>query len=138
MAATDNFRKQHADIAEIVAEIQKMLEPQKLADASSKVRARLSSLLGKITVHLAMEDNSLYPRCQKHDDPALSQTAEKFAAEMSGLKGALDAFSKKWSDAAIGANAAAFCAEARQLFATLNDRIKRENTVFYPLVDKAL
>jgi iron-sulfur cluster repair protein YtfE (RIC family) len=137
MAATDNFRKQHAELIELVRGIEGILDPQKLVADASKARAMLSILLGKLGLHLAMEDNSLYPRLEKHQDAKLREVAKKFAGEMSGVKPAVDAFGRKWTESEIRANPAVFCAEARKLFGILSDRIQRENTQFYALVDQA-
>jgi iron-sulfur cluster repair protein YtfE (RIC family) len=137
MAATDNFRKQHAELVEFVRKIEPLLDPQKLVTAAPEVRALLSTMIGKLSLHLAVEDNSLYPRLKQHKDTNLRELATKFEREMSGLKPVVEAFSRKWTESAIRADAAAFCAETRKVFTTLADRIQRENTVFYPAVDKA-
>lgn len=62
MAATDNFRKQHAEIIEIVKQIEPALVPQNLSANPASIKPLLTSLMGKLSVHLAMEDNALYPR----------------------------------------------------------------------------
>ncbi len=137
MAVTDNFRKQHAELIELVRGIESALDPQKLAAGVSEVRSKLSTLLGKLSLHLAMEDNSLYPRLEKHQDAKIRDVAKKFSTEMSGVKPNVEAFSRKWTETAIRADGAAFCAEAKSLFGLLADRIQRENTQFYALVDQA-
>lgn len=136
MAATDHFRKQHAEFIEMVRRIESMLEPQKLASAAAEVRGLLSTLMGKLSLHLAMEDNSLYPRMEKSNDASVREVAKKFINEMSGVKPALEDFGRKWSESAIRADAAAFCSETKRLFAILSDRIKRENAELYPLADE--
>src|SRR4051795_2592368 len=82
MAATDAFRKQHAEIGALVESLKSALASRKIVDESDKVRTILSSLFGKLSVHLAMEDNSLYPRLEKHEDPKLREVAHRFAREM--------------------------------------------------------
>jgi hemerythrin-like domain-containing protein len=137
MAATDKFRQQHAEIIEIVRRMEPMLNPATLAAGAAEARAVLSTLLGKLSIHLAMEDDSLYPRIEKHADAAVRDAAKKFATEISAVKPAVHSFGRKWTEIEIRANAAAFCAEAKKLFTLLGDRIQRENTQFYPLIDKA-
>lgn len=136
MAATDNFRKQHAEFIEIVRRIESMLDPQKLAAAAGEARGLLSTLLGKLSLHLAMEDNALYPRLEKHGDANVREVAKKFMSEMSGVKLTLEGFGRTWTESEIRANATAFCAETKRIFAVLSDRIRRENTELYPLADK--
>lgn len=137
MAITDNFRRQHVELGDAVRLIEAMLDPQKLAAGAGEARRLLSSLMGKLSIHLAMEDKSLYPRLEQHADATVRDTAKRFAGEMSGVKPTVEAFGRKWSEAQIRADAAGFCAEAKQFFGVLADRIKREETQFYVLVDKA-
>lgn len=137
MAATDNFRKQHGEMFEIVKRIEALLEPQKAAASANEVRGLLSTMMGKLTLHLAMEDNVLYPRLQNHQDPKVREMAKQFMNEMAGVKPTVEAFGRKWTESEIRNNAAAFCAETKKLFAVLADRIKRENTQLYPMADAA-
>lgn len=137
MSLTDSYRKQHAEIADLVKRIETSLEPQKLAVEAGAARALLSSLFGKLSVHLTMEDNALYPRLEKHADPQVRELAKRFKEEMSGVRPKVEAFGQRWTEAAIRANAAAFCAEARTLFGAIKDRIMREETQFYACADKA-
>jgi hemerythrin-like domain-containing protein len=137
MAATDTYRRQHDDFLELLGSISPMLDSAKLATTSAQVRDMLSKLFGRLSVHLALEDKSLYPRCQQHSDKHLREVATKFANEMSGNKSAVEAFSTKWTESQIRSNAAVFCTEAKKLFEILKDRIRRENTELYTLLDKA-
>ena len=137
MAVTDTYRRQHADFVELVGRIQPMLDPQTLPTQSRQVREMLSTLFGKLSVHLAMEDSSLYPRCQKHSNDKVREIATRFANEMSGHKSAVDAFGRKWTENEIRNNAALFSTETKKLFSVLNDRINRENREFYTLIDAA-
>jgi hemerythrin-like domain-containing protein len=54
----------------------------------------LSRLFGKLSVHLTLEDSSLYPRCQQHSDEKLREMAKRFANEMSGHKAAVEGIFK--------------------------------------------
>ncbi len=136
MAVTEILRKQHAELVETVRQIEASLDPQHLTAGAGEMRRLLSTLIGKLKMHLAMEDNALYPSMQKHVDAAMRDAGAKFSSEMAAIKPVVEAFSKKWSEAEIAKNAAAFCAETKQIFAVLADRIKRENTQLYPLVEK--
>jgi hemerythrin-like domain-containing protein len=130
------FRKQHADIVEMVKQIEPHLDAEKLAVSATEARHLLAILFGKLSVHLAMEDNSLYPSLEKHQVPRVRDTARKFREEMSGVKPAVEAFSRKWQVFDIRANPTGFCTETKHLFAVLADRIKRENTELYPLAEE--
>jgi iron-sulfur cluster repair protein YtfE (RIC family) len=137
MAATDSFRKQHAELVEIVQRIERSLDPQKLAAGATEMRGLLSTLMGKLSLHLAMEDNSLYPRLERHPDAKVRDMAKRFMSEMSGVKPIVEAYGRQWTESTIRADAAGFCAETKKIFAVLADRIRRENTDFYPMADTA-
>ena len=137
MSITINLRKQHAEIAESVRRIETALDPQGLPRSAGEMRAHLSNLFGKLSLHLAIEDNSLYPSLEKHANARIREVGTKFARDMGGLKRNFDAFARKWTEGEIRANAAAFCAEAKKVFAALNERIKRENVELYPLLERA-
>ena len=137
MSTTDNFRRQHVELLELMSSVEHLLDPAKLATEAPQIRHSLSALFGKLAVHLAAEDGSLYPRCQKHADPQVRAIATKFAREMESAKPTVEAFAHKWTDHEIIAKGAEFCSHAKHLFGILRDRIAREDKDFYPLVDKA-
>ena len=137
MSISVNLRQQHAEIAESVRRIETALDPSGLARSAGEMRTSLANLFGKLSLHLAIEDNSLYPSLEKHADARIRELRTKFARDMGGLKPNFEAFTRKWTESEIRANAAAFCAEAKKVFAALNDRIKRENTALYPLLERA-
>lgn len=137
MSATESFRKQHAELIELVKDVEIHLKPETVAQAAGEIRQKLSRLFGKLSLHLAMEDNSLYPRCKEHADGKVKDIARRFADEMNGVKPAVEAFAREWSETQIKAEPARFAAEAKRLFGVLADRIRRENTEFYALLDQA-
>jgi hypothetical protein len=135
MTPTQRYRDQHAEILQIANQISAYLEPGRLPAGAAEVRRLLSSLAGTLKHHLAVEDDSLYPRLRGHADPKLRAMATAFSGEMSGLKGAFQAYNQKWSERAIAANAGDFARETQGVFAALAKRIQRENTELYALVD---
>jgi iron-sulfur cluster repair protein YtfE (RIC family) len=135
-AQTESFRQQHAEIMDMVRRIEPNLVPGKLAAGAAEMRSLVASLTGKLTIHLAMEDKALYPSLLKHADAGVRETAQKFIDEMSGIKPQIQKFSSTWTEQAIRADSARFCAEMRQVFAALGDRIQREDGQLYALVDR--
>lgn len=134
MSATASFRKQHAEIIEIVRAIDSNLP--KLPAAANEVRSQLNNLAAKVNVHLAIEDEALYPRLRAHSDARIQATAKKFTEEMGGIKDTFQKYLRTWSEGAIRGNATGFAAETKSLFSALGQRIQRENTELYPLLDK--
>lgn len=135
MSATARYRAQHDDLVQIVGRMQPYLNGD-CGKRAKELRQGLNDLAGGLNIHLAMEDTVMYPRLLKSNDPQLVKTAQTFMDEMSGLKAAFTAYSKKWTQSAIAADGAGFAAETRSVFAALAERVKKENSVLYPLVDR--
>ena len=53
------YRKQHDAILLMAESIEKLLVPQKLKEDADGVRSMVSALVGKLNVHLAMEDDGV-------------------------------------------------------------------------------
>jgi hemerythrin-like domain-containing protein len=136
MAATDSFRKQHGELLAVAGEIGKTLDPAQLAKDATQARTLLSSLAGKLKVHLAMEDKTLYPRLMQDPDPKVSGLAKRFADEMGGIAEVFGGYMERWpSGRAIQEAPQQFVADTKKLFAALATRIERENNQLYPLLD---
>ncbi len=137
MARTDMFRTQHEGIMEIAEQILSGLNPDDLSRDAGEVRSKLSKLLGKLQIHLAMEDKTLYPQLLQHKDTMVRTTAKRYADEMGGISAALKGYTSKWANPRlIQANPPDFISETKALFGTLSKRVERENNDLYPMVDK--
>jgi hypothetical protein len=138
MPRLDIFRKQHEELMAFLKRMAPMLKPDQLARDSKPVSDLLTQLISKLMVHLAMEDRSLYPRLVVHQDRPTRETAKRFMAEMGSVAQTFGAYSKKWMTAeAIRLDPITFVTETRQLFEVLGKRIEQENTLLYPLAERA-
>ena len=138
MAYTDKYREQHVDLAAMASQIKDLSQILRSDEDCINIRGELSRLAGKLTVHLSMEDQGMYPRLKEHADAELKSTAATFAQEMGGISQAFSAYSTKWTGSAIRADMQGFAAETRTVVDVLLQRIQRENTVLYPMVDRAV
>lgn len=137
MAKSDMFRRQHQELLELVKQMEAMLQVSTLPTKAKEVRTLLSTLIGKLNVHLAMEDQSLYPSLKAAPDEKLRNLGRRFVDEMGGIKSAVEAFSKTYGGAtAIAAAPDAFVKGINDLFAVLRKRIKREDDELYPALDR--
>jgi len=136
MARTDNFRKQHVEILSIAREINQQLGSQLTEEEATTIRRQLSKMHGLVGLHLAMEDQTLYPSMLSSTNSEARKLAEQYSTEMGGLAGAFDAHMKKWlRSASISKSAEEFTEETRGIFNALSKRIHRENTQLYPAAD---
>ena len=136
MRATEKFRHQHAEIMGVVTEIRKHLSPELVAEDASDISRLLARFMGKLNVHLSMEDKALYPKLLAHDDAHIQSMTQKFITEMGGIAEAVGDYKSKWSTAkAMQAEPAEFIAQTRRLFSALEKRVKSENTILYKALD---
>lgn len=136
MQRTASFRRQHSEMLDIAIEISGLLNPIDLAKDASKVRGLLSALAGKLTVHLSMEDKSLYPNLFNSQDARISSLAKQYVEEMGNIKEVFGTYIKNWpSPTAIQNDPVKFINETKVIFEALQKRIKREDTELYSMVD---
>lgn len=134
--ATHRFRSQHSEIADIVIRIETILAGPNWAPRAQEIRQAFSELSAKLRIHLALEDDVLYPRLARHTDAKVRDMAVRYQTEMGGIREAYEAYLRDWVHSGkLVTDQAGFTAATKGLFAALKDRIHRENTEVYTLVD---
>lgn len=137
MSETQHFREQHEEMLQIASKILAQLSIDKLTKDAGEVRSLLSTLLGKLSVHLVMEDKSLYPHLLEHPDEQIKSVTAEFIDEMGNIGKLVTEYKNKWpSKSAIEKNPAGFIEETRVILNALANRIKKENNELYKLVDE--
>jgi len=135
---TQNYRDQHDQLLRIATELAAITQAGKAGTQSDVARRHLSELAGKLNLHLAMEDKSLYPALLSHPDEKVRATAKKFVDEMGGIAAAFTGYLAHWpTPGSIAKAPQDFAKETAGIIKALGDRIQKENTVLYPLADKA-
>ena len=87
-------------------------------------------------LHLAVEDQALYPSLQRGGDADLARLGRKYQAEMAPLAQAYDAFVRRWNTAQhLREDADGFRADANDVLRRLHERMQRENLEFYPRIE---
>jgi len=137
MECLENLKRQHQEIRTIVSDISSLLNFYILLQDPVPIRNKLPALSGKLSVHLAMEDKSLYPRLIKRGRSEVQITAKVFLAEMGNLINSFQNYSQKWLSAdSIKANPDDFINDSNYIFRALLQRINREDRELYPLVEE--
>lgn len=135
MIAIESFKQHHKELLLVATEITRLLNTEALKKDSSAVRSQLSKLAGKLSVHLAMEDKSLYPLFLNHKNEMIKETVSRFMQEMGGIKDAFMEYNRKWTMAvSIQNDPEAFIRETKGIFAALAKRIDKEDKELYTLV----
>lgn len=133
---TQRFRTQHDEIGAIVGRIEAILRNPTGHTRAQEIRQAFSELSAKLRLHLALEDDVLYPRLARHDDAEVRALAVKYQTEMGGIRQTYEDFLAQWVHSGkLVTEYSAFQTALSGLFAALKDRIHRENTQVYPLAD---
>lgn len=139
MAFTYRLRQQH-DLATIMADhLRDLVRRHRPGDDAVQIAIQLARLVGVLRVHLAEEDDHLYPALRELSDGNAAALAERYQTEMGTLAWTIEEFMQRWSSSAVIAlNFAAFRAALDALLADLMARIERENASLYPVADAVL
>ncbi len=137
MSKTQNFRDQHDDLLKIASEISTHLNVDELSNDATEVRSLLSKLLGKLSVHLSMEDKALYPKLLEHTDAQVKSMAKRFINEMGDIGKVVMTYKTQWSTAVkIQQAPRDFIEQTKNIFSALVKRIEKENNELYKTVDE--
>jgi iron-sulfur cluster repair protein YtfE (RIC family) len=136
MTATQRYRAQHAELFALVTQITALLEDADLSKKAAEIRCLVSSLAGKLSIHLAMEDKRLYPKLMAHSNPDVRALSKRYSEEMGSLADDFTKFNQRWLTAAfIEKDPAKFVGEINLILTALQTRIEKENNQLYKLVD---
>jgi len=136
MTNSERFITQHISILGDIKDIEAMLDLTIIKSDVYKIFVTLSSLMGKLQLHLAVEDEALYPRMIEQGNPQIITTVERFKSEMGGIATTFTNYMKKWNNPEkIKTNPNSFIIETRGLFYILKIRINKENQELFPLLD---
>jgi hypothetical protein len=137
MRATENFRRQHAELIEILDQLAQLLDTDAILKDASDVKRVVTSLGVKLSIHHSLEDDYLYPRLIESPFKSLSFIARTYQQEFSSNSDRFNAFCERWkSRADIQQNVVDFIRQSKQTIKELRFRISREETTLYDEFDK--
>ncbi len=131
------LQSQHEACLAIVEDIQ--ARSDHIADRPSAVdiTLMLARLTGILRIHLALEDEILYPALRNAKDPKIAAAAERHWQEMGGLADTFLDFVDRWKRAdMVLAEPELFRSESAVVFKALGDRIGREHDEIYPMAER--
>lgn len=131
----DKFKHQHTDILGGIARLRALVRGGIAANAAA-IATTIIEMSGTIRLHLSVEDRVLYPALGASGNAALAQMSQRYQAEMQEIAGAYLAFARRWNGARQLCEAPeAFRAEANSVLRTVYERMRKEDTEFYPAVE---
>lgn len=133
---TSKYKEQHKDLLAMAGSLQAMLNVQGLSQNADAARKCLGEIAGKLNVHLAMEDQVLYPALLKGASDT-SAMAQRFIDEMGGIKAAFGAYLAAWPGAGvIQKDPQGFISQTKGIIEALHKRIRAEENELYPLAER--
>ena len=129
------YHQEHQELVKHVQEISGMLNDT--AGNAKKILDTLIKMSASLKIHLAKEDNHLYPQFAKCGDAAVEKMASDFQKEMGSLKDTWTEFSGNWrTEAKIQENADEFKNTISAIFKALAARVEKEEKTLYPAFER--
>jgi iron-sulfur cluster repair protein YtfE (RIC family) len=131
----DKFKNQHVDIIECIAALRKSAK-EGISSNAAEIARLIVSMSSTIKLHLAVEDQVLYPALRSGSNATLATMGKKFQEEMDAIAAAYMVFAGRWNHATKVANdPEGFRSDANTVLKILHARMQQENTVFYPAIE---
>jgi len=131
----DKYKNQHSEIMQCIAELRNFAKAGINRNAAEIART-IVSMSSTIKLHLAVEDQALYPALQSGSNTALAKMGRKFQDEMGAIASAYVGFAGRWNSAAkLTQDPEGFRSDANSVLKILHERIQAENMVFYPAIE---
>ena len=139
MSCTDRLRHQQNVATIMTCHLRNLVRRHRPGDNAIAIATQLARLLRVLRVHLAEEDEYLYPALIAIGDRNTAALAERYQAEMGSLAVNTEVFMQRWSSSAVIAlNFAAFETALDLLLGALMARMECENAALYPVADGLL
>lgn len=131
----DKFKHQHVDILACIAALRKSAR-EGISSNAAEIARLIISMSSIIKLHLAVEDQILYPALRSGNNATLARMGQKFQDEMGAIAAAYMVFAGRWNQAAkVAVDPEGFRSDANTVLKLLHERMRQENTVFYPAIE---
>jgi hypothetical protein len=133
----DKFKRQHVEILTCISTLRTLVKSGIRSNADEIARL-IISMSSTIKLHLAVEDKILYPALQTAGNASLARMGKKFQDDMTSIALAYLGFARKWNSAfTLAQRPEEFRSEANSVLRVLYERMRKEDTDFYPAVEAA-
>lgn len=132
----DKFKHQHVDILESIDTLRNLAKAG-AANNATEIARLIVAMSSTIKLHLAVEDQVLYPALQRGGNAELARMGRQYQSEMTSIASAYDAFARRWNTAdGVRRDAQGFRNEANVVLRRVFERMQRENHDFYPRIEE--
>lgn len=131
----DKFKHQHLEIVSAIAALRRLVK-RGIQDNAAEIAKVIISMSSTIKLHLAVEDSVLYPALQRSRDPSLAHMGKQFQHEMTSIALAYLDFARHWNTpTSVSLHPERFRAEANSVLRVLHERMRKEDSAFYPAIE---
>ena len=132
----DKFKHQHADIMSNISALRRLAQAG-VAQNAADIARLIVSMSSTIKLHLAVEDQALYPALQRSGNASLARMGRQYQSDMGPIASAYDAFARRWNTAeSLRTDEKGFRAEANVVLRKVYERMQREDRDFYPRIEE--
>ena len=133
----DRFKHEHRDILGQIATLRQLAHSGVEHNATA-IAQGIVAMSSTIKLHLAVEDQALYPALQRGDNPELARMGQQYQTDMGPIAQAYEAFARRWNRAdSVLHDEQAFRDDANRVLRMVHERMQRENRDFYPRIEAA-
>lgn len=132
----DKYKSDHVEIMRLVTDAKTLV----LGGADKQPAAiaqKIVAISSIIKLHLAIEDQVLYPALKRSVSTQVARTATRFQNEMGPLAADFSAFARRWNtEARIRTEPVTMRSEAMAILDRIHRRMQQENRELYPLAEQ--
>lgn len=130
-----NYLEQHRALVSEITIINSLINMNDVQQNAGNIALHISTLSGKIKIHLSMEDKYLYPELQKSEDERIKKLTADYQKEMGDLAEKFLAYKDKYNTKPkILQNLATIKQETTQIFQAIEKRVQREEKELYKFI----
>lgn len=131
----DKFKHQHVDIKRRITALRDLTRAGVTENAEA-IALDIVAMSAVIKLHLAVEDQVLYPALLADRQSDLARLAQHYQSDMVPIAAAYDAFARRWNTSQrVRDNANGFRDDANLVLRRLHERMLREDVEFYPQIE---
>ncbi len=137
MSAIENLKSSHADMLDMIQDLRAMMTREQLSIRPNAMTAHklICDLAEKMKEHMSEQDRSIYPDLLIHRDPKLKSMAWGFLNGQKPMRKQFDQYHSKWLKNCDFNFSDEFIAATFEVFDTIEDRIKREESILIPTLE---
>jgi iron-sulfur cluster repair protein YtfE (RIC family) len=136
MYTLDELREQNREIVRLCDVLSVLVEHEQLRN-NPYVCELMTRFKEKVWIHLVFEDNTVYTELSRHNDPAISEIAQRFHDSAREIKKRFSNYVRHWCKPEVSEEEfPVLLEESREMFRLIRERVNYENEQMFPLVEQ--